>query len=47
VILVAYASKHGSTQEMALFIADRLRGRGRDALARSVSEISDLGDPEA
>ena len=46
-ILVAYASKHGATESIARFIAERLVERGRQAEARSVGEISDLGEPEA
>lgn len=32
---------------MARFMADRFRERGRDAQARSVTEIADLEDPDA
>jgi len=41
-VLVAYASKHGSTEEVARFIADRLLERGHDAQARPVHEVADL-----
>ena len=46
-ILVAYASKHGATEGIARFIAERLVERGRRAEARPVAEVSDLGSPEA
>ena len=46
-VLVAYASKHGSTAEIASAIADRLRERGVDADARSVEQIDDAGEPRA
>ena len=46
-ILVAYASKHGATQGIARFIAERLIERGETAEARSVTEIEALGEPEA
>ena len=46
-ILVAYASKHGSTEGIAARIAERLVARGREAQARPVDAIDDLGSPEA
>ena len=46
-VLVAYASKHGSTEEIARFIADRLRERGHDAHATPAEEVSDLGGVQA
>jgi menaquinone-dependent protoporphyrinogen oxidase len=46
-ILVAYASKHGATAEIADRIAGRLSERGHDARARSVDRIDELGRPEA
>jgi menaquinone-dependent protoporphyrinogen oxidase len=45
-ILVAYATKHGATQEIAERIAESLREAGQDADARSVSEAGDLDDYE-
>ena len=41
-VLVAYASKHGSTQGIAERIAEQLRQLGKEAEARSVDEVSDL-----
>jgi menaquinone-dependent protoporphyrinogen oxidase len=46
-ILVAYASKHGSTQGIAERIAEKLRQLGKEAEARSVEEVSDPGSSEA
>jgi menaquinone-dependent protoporphyrinogen oxidase len=46
-ILVAYASKHGGTEGIATFIAERLTERGLQAEARPVDRIPDLGQPEA
>ena len=46
-ILVAYASKHGSTQGIAERIAEKLRQLGKEAEARSVEEVSDPGSFEA
>src|ERR1035437_1334124 len=45
-ILVAYASKHGATGEIAERIAESLREAGQDADARPVQEARDLGDYE-
>src|SRR5204863_6706549 len=42
-ILVAYASKHGSTQG----IAEQLRQLGKEAEARPVEEVTDPGSYEA
>lgn len=41
-VLVAYASKHGSTQGMAESLVDRLRERSAGAEAASVDEIDDV-----
>ncbi|MBI2237497.1 MAG: flavodoxin domain-containing protein [Actinobacteria bacterium] len=46
-VLLAYASKHGSTEGIARGIAERLGERGMDADARPIGEVNDLGDPEA
>jgi menaquinone-dependent protoporphyrinogen oxidase len=46
-ILVAYASKHGATEGIARYIAERLTERGEQAHARSVTQIGALDDPEA
>lgn len=46
-VLVAYASKHGATEGMATFIADRLRERGLDATARRVEDVTGLEGVEA
>jgi menaquinone-dependent protoporphyrinogen oxidase len=46
-ILVAYASKHGSTAEIARRIAERLSDRGHDVEARSVDEVDRLDRVEA
>ena len=42
-VLVAYASKHGSTQG----IAEQLRQLGKQAEARPLDEVSELGSYEA
>jgi menaquinone-dependent protoporphyrinogen oxidase len=46
-ILIAYASKHGSTQGIAERIAEQLRQLGKEAEARPVEEVSDPGSYEA
>jgi menaquinone-dependent protoporphyrinogen oxidase len=46
-VIVAYASKHGSTGEIADAIAMRLTEAGADAEARPVDQVSDLGDAGA
>lgn len=46
-VLVAYASKHGSTEGIAQAIADRLSEVGVSAEARSVDEVGELGDRHA
>ena len=45
-ILVAYASKHGATREIAERIAESLRAAGQPANARPVQEAGDLDDYE-
>jgi len=46
-ILVAYASKYGSTQGIAEHIAEQLRQLGKPAEARSMDDVSDPGSYEA
>jgi menaquinone-dependent protoporphyrinogen oxidase len=46
-ILVAYASKHGATEGIAQHIARGLSEAGKEAETRSVTEVDDLGEPEA
>lgn len=46
-ILVAHASKCGSTREIAEFIAEKLRGHGVEAEARSVEDVAGLADYDA
>src|SRR5918994_3034373 len=46
-ILVAYASKHSSTEEIAQRIADTMREAGRAAEARPASEVDDLSGYDA
>ena len=46
-ILVAHASKCGSTREVAEFIAERLRGHGLEVEARSVGSVTALAGYDA
>jgi menaquinone-dependent protoporphyrinogen oxidase len=46
-ILVAYASKHGSTQEIAERIAGKLRQLGKEAEVQPVEAVKDAGRYEA
>jgi menaquinone-dependent protoporphyrinogen oxidase len=46
-ILIAYASKYGSTREVAERIAQRLQKAGKQAEAKPVGQVADLGQPEA
>jgi len=46
-VLVAYASKHGATEEIARRIAKQLREKGTAAEARPVGEVKTLEDPDA
>lgn len=46
-VLVAYASKYGSTREIAERIAGLLRQQGMQAQARPVQELDDLVDYDA
>ena len=46
-VLVAYASKHGSTAEIAERIAGQLRQRGKQAEARPLEDVKEPGSYEA
>jgi menaquinone-dependent protoporphyrinogen IX oxidase len=46
-VLVAYASKYGSTKEIAERIAQQLQDHGLQALARPVQDLDDLVDYDA
>jgi len=46
-VLVAYASKYGSTEGVAERIAEQLRRLGKEAEARPMNEVSDPGSYEA
>jgi menaquinone-dependent protoporphyrinogen oxidase len=46
-ILVAYATKHGSTQGIAEHIADTLKARGLEVELRPIEGVHDLGSYEA
>jgi menaquinone-dependent protoporphyrinogen oxidase len=46
-ILVAYASKHGATEGIAQHIARSLNEAGREADARSVTDVHEFGAPDA
>jgi menaquinone-dependent protoporphyrinogen oxidase len=46
-VLVAYASKYGSTKEIAERIAQQLRHHGLQAVARPVQDLDDLVDYDA
>jgi hypothetical protein len=46
-VLVAYASKHGATHEIAERIAQTLTGAGQQAQVRSVSAAGDLAGYDA
>src|ERR1035441_9527860 len=47
VVLVAYATDHGSTRGVAVRIADRLRQRGVDAKACAVADVLEVSNCEA
>jgi menaquinone-dependent protoporphyrinogen oxidase len=46
-VLVVYASKHGATEGIATFVAERLRKGGVDAQARAADEGGELGEVDA
>jgi menaquinone-dependent protoporphyrinogen oxidase len=46
-VLVAYASKHGSTEGIALRIAEKLRKLGKEAEAHPVEAVKDLSGYDA
>ena len=46
-LLIAYASKHGSTQGIAERIAEKLRQMGKKAETRSVDTVEDPESYEA
>ena len=46
-VLVAYESKHGSTQGIAERISEKLRQMGKETDVRSVDAVSDPGSYEA
>ncbi len=46
-VLVAYASKHGSTQGIAQRISQKLAQMGKQAEARSIDTVNDPGSYEA
>jgi menaquinone-dependent protoporphyrinogen oxidase len=46
-VLVAYASKYGSTKGIAEFIAENLQSRGIDVDAKDVNDVHNLSDYSA
>lgn len=46
-VLVAYASKHGSTREIAEVIGESLRETGLEVDVRAAAEVDDLGPYDA
>ena len=46
-VLVAYATRHGSTAGIAERIAERLRAAGLEADARAASQVRDIGPYDA
>jgi menaquinone-dependent protoporphyrinogen oxidase len=46
-VMVACASKHGSTEGIAQAVADRLQQQGHDAVAKRVVDVSDLDGIQA
>jgi menaquinone-dependent protoporphyrinogen oxidase len=46
-VMVACASKHGSTEGIAQVVADRLQQQGHDAVAKRVADVADLDGIQA
>ena len=46
-ILIVYASKYGTTREVAERIAQRLQKSGRQAEVKSAGQVTHVGNPEA
>jgi len=46
-MLIGYASRFGSTRDVAIRIGDTVRARGNDVDVRSIDEISDLDHYDA
>ena len=46
-VLIGYASRFGSTRDIAIRIADTVRARGNDVDVRSIDEIPDLDQYDA
>ena len=46
-VLIGYASRFGSTRDIAMRIADTVRTHGNEVDVRSVEEISDFGPYDA
>lgn len=46
-VLVAYASKHGSTEEIAQAIASRIKSHGYDVDAAPIAQVGGIDDAEA
>jgi menaquinone-dependent protoporphyrinogen oxidase len=46
-IMIAYASKYGATEEVAKRIAQHLQKFGKEVVVKPVAQVTDLGKPEA